>query len=832
MTLVAHGLVKTYPGVRALAGVDLVLSPGRIHALLGENGAGKSTLIHLLSGSLPPEAGSLELDGRPVVFASAAEARSRGVAVVHQEGDLFSELSVAENLGLEQGLPTRFGLLDTAELRRRTADALVALGVDLSPDPLAASLTPGQRQLVSLAAALALRPRVLILDEPTSSLSAGETERLFATVRRLRDAGTAVLYVSHRLEEVSALADEATVLRDGRVVWSGPLAGVRREDLIRHMVGREVLAVAPPEATTGDVLFRCEGLTAADGSFRDVTLEVRAGEVLGLYGLVGAGRTEWAQGVLGLRRVAAGRVVLRGEAVAPDGPGPQAARGLAYLPEDRLRQGLCRGLAVRANVALASLWQWAVGGLVALTSREADRTRARCEQLQVKAASIEQEAGTLSGGNQQKVVLARWLERDPAVLLLDEPTRGIDVAARAEVYGLVRELTEQGRAVVLISSDLPEVLALSHRVGVFRDGVLVGVREADTWTPETLAAAALPENLTPQPPLRSGEGGPECPSPLSASERGAGGVRLRLLALLVVLLVVVLQVGGTALGKGDFLAPANLAGVATETALLGLCALGAAVVLLAGGLDISLGAIMVLSGAVAGQLWREGYPLPVVFATAVGCGTLAGLLNATLTLLGRVHPIVVTLGTMSLYRGVAVWWLHEQDVLIPGAERAVFTEPMLGLPLVVWLTAAVAVGLAWFLARTLPGRHLVAVGSNPAAARRVGLSRARSWLLAFGLQGALLGLAALCYLGRSGQLQQVGHEDRTLEAIAAAVVGGVAVTGGRGRVVGVLLGCLFLLLLSPLCQTFNVPTTWRQTLVGLVLLTAVLADALRRRDEP
>jgi ABC-type sugar transport system ATPase subunit/ribose/xylose/arabinose/galactoside ABC-type transport system permease subunit len=825
MTLSAAGLAKSFPGVRALAGVDLTLHPGRILALLGENGAGKSTLIHLLTGSLHPDAGSITLDGHPVHFASAAAARRQGIAVVHQEGDLFPDLSVAENLGLEQGLPAHWGFVAHAELLRRTRAALADLGVSLDPFTPASSLTPGQRQLVGIAAALALRPRVLILDEPTSSLSAAETQRLFERLRELRDAGGAILYVSHRLEEVATLADEATVLRDGAVVWSGPLAGVHRDALIRHMVGREVQVITRPDAPLGSVLLRCEGLTAADGSFRAVSLDVRAGEVLGLYGLVGAGRTEWAQGILGLRPLAAGTVHLRDLPVTPDGPGLMVHRGLAYLPEDRLRQGLCRGLSIRFNVALASLRDWAIG-LVTLAARERARTTERCQQLHVKMVSVEQEAGTLSGGNQQKVVLARWLERDPAVLILDEPTRGVDVGARAEVYAMIGELTRQGRAVVLISSDLPEVLALSHRIGVFREGMLVGVQPVAECTPETLAVAALPP--------ASGDrevAGHTAPARRTgyltvAARPGTRFPREALLAALVLLLMVALQFGGF------FFDLTNLVDLATETSLLALCALAASLVLLAGGLDISLGAIMVLAGAVAGRLWQTGWPPLVAVAVAIGIGATAGVLNATLTLVGRVHPIVITLGTMSLYRGAAVWWLHEQDVLISGQDRSLFTTPVLGLSPVVWLAGIVALALALFLARTVPGRHLVALGSNPVAARRIGLSRARTWLLAFGLQGALLGLAALCYLGRSGGLQQVGHEDRTLEALAAAVVGGVAVTGGRGRVVGVLLGCLFLLLLGPLCQAFAIPTIWRQTLVGGVLLTAVLLDALSRRSEP
>jgi ribose/xylose/arabinose/galactoside ABC-type transport system permease subunit len=299
-------------------------------------------------------------------------------------------------------------------------------------------------------------------------------------------------------------------------------------------------------------------------------------------------------------------------------------------------------------------------------------------------------------------------------------------------------------------------------------------------------------------------------------EIGLGGV--------LVALVVFLQVR-----TGSFLDAGNLTGLATEAALLACCALPAALVLLGGAIDISLGSMMALSAAVAGRLWQNGQPLPVVVAGALGVGAAAGCLNAILTLAGRVHPIVVTLGTLSLYRGAAVWWLQESDVILPGPARLPFTTPVAGLLPVVWIALVLALGLALFLGRTVWGRQLYAVGSNAAAAQRLGISRARSWLLAFTVQGMLLGLAALLYLARSGQLQQVSHEDRTLEAIAAAVVGGVAVTGGRGTVVGVVLGCLFLATLGPACLHLDVPTIWRQSLVGAVMAVAVTLDALWRR---
>jgi ABC-type sugar transport system ATPase subunit/ribose/xylose/arabinose/galactoside ABC-type transport system permease subunit len=831
------GISKTFPGVHALEKVDLTLGPGHIHALVGENGAGKSTLINILSGVLQPDGGEIRLAGQPTRLADARSARRHGLVTVHQEVDLFPDLTVAENIGLEQGLPAnRLGWIDWRRQWQQTRAALEAVGEDLAPAAPAGGLSPAQRQVVQIAAAVSQSARVLIFDEPTSSLSEAEAHVLFAHLRRFRDQGAAILYVSHRLEEIFALADEVTVLRDGRRVWSGPLDKCSPQQLIGLMVGREPVtfsrgsesraalgAVANP---LNPVRFRCAGLTAADGTCTDISLEVRGGEVVGLYGLIGAGRSEWAQAVFGLRRLAHGQVVLDGRPVTPRGPGRMARHGLAYVPEDRLRQGLCRGLSVRANVVLASLRQLAVGGW-AQSGRETRRTRWVGDLLQIRYRSPEQPAGTLSGGNQQKVVLGRWLACEPAVLILDEPTRGVDVAAKAEIHALVRRFAAEGRAVVLISSDLPEVLALSDRIGVFREGRLVVTLDAGTATAEQIAAVALPAKESAQPAL-AGDSRlnkdpviPSSPHPVIPSS-------LREAALLVLLLALFAYLEWQ---TGRFVQAGNLRNLATDAALLSFCALGATLVLVAGGLDISLGALMALSAGVAGRLWEQGWPWPLVAAAALLVGATGGLLNAALALAGRVHPIVVTLGTMSVYRGLTLWWLA-QDVQVPGRSRDWLFAEVGGLPVITWSGLAVLAATWLLLTRTLTGRELYALGSNPAAAHRVGIHRTRVWLTAFTLQGGLAGFAGLVYLARSGNLQPTSYEDKTLEAIAAAVVGGVALTGGRGSVWGMALGCLFLVALPPACLFLQVSPLWQRTLVGGVLVVAVLIDTLWRRRGP
>jgi rhamnose transport system ATP-binding protein len=817
-------LSKTFPGVQALDQVDLKIYPGKIHALVGENGAGKSTLINLLSGVHTPDAGEVRVAGHRVHLGEARTARRLGIVTVHQEADLFPDLTVMENMGQEMGLPTSFpGWIDWRLQRQRTRAALQEVGNPTTPDVPAWALSPAQRQLVEIAAAVSGVEReqqksagLLILDEPTSSLSQAETQVLFSHLRRFRAEGTAILYVSHRLEEIFALADTVTVLRDGRHIHTGPSADLSREQLIRLMVGREVEEVRRRGGSVGPVRFRSEHLSAVDGSFADISLEVRSGEILGIYGLIGAGRTEWAQAVFGLRPIEKGTLWVGERCLLPRNPRAMIKAGLAYVPEDRLRQGLCRGLSTRANVVLASLrrlsrWGWL------FVRKERQQAATLIEQLRVRLSSPEQVVGTLSGGNQQKVVLGRWLGCQPRVLVLDEPTRGVDVGAKTEIHTLIRQLAAQGEAIILISSELPEVLAQSDRIVVFREGRLVAEYRTGDTSAEEVAAAALPihesgmQEGTPQEEQR--QAGP--------SAIASWAHLLREGSLLVFILLFFLALHGW---TGTFLSPDRIENLLTQMVLLSFCAVGVAVVLVSGGLDISLGALMALSTAVAGKLWEQEKPFALVVITAVLVGAGGGMVNAVLSLWSRVHPIVITLGTMTLYRGLTLWWLGEDVYIPPGGIREELFLPWLGVPGVTWAGLLFLV-VGWLaLQRTPWGREFYALGSNPSAAHRVSIEPRGVWLRAFTLQGALAGLAGLLYLAESGNLQPIGYEEKTLEAIAAAVVGGVAISGGRGSIWGVALGCLLLVSLRPACIDLHLPAHWQQTLVGSVLVLAVLAD--------
>jgi rhamnose transport system ATP-binding protein len=485
------GVSKSFAGVRALRDVSFDLQAGEVHALVGENGAGKSTLVRIITGAHRPDQGTITVGGEPFRRADPLLARALGVAPIYQQPALFPDLSVTENLafGLEsQGAWRRVDW----RARRQRAEALLArVGARIDPEAPAGSLRMAEQQLVEIARALGANARVLVMDEPTASLAETEAERLFELMRELRAGGVGIIYISHRLPEVLQLADRVTVLRDGAVVATRPAAGLSQSELIRMMVDRELTAVFPKRPVPrGGVVLEARGLACSAAGVRDVSFELHAGEIFGLAGLVGSGRSELARTLFGLTPADGGELRLRGAAIRVDSPGAAVALGLAYVPEDRRRHGVVPEMSVAANVTLAVLKEISSGPFLD-ARRERELVGGFVQRFAIKTPSIETPVGNLSGGNQQKVALARWLATKPAVLVLDEPTQGVDVGAKAEIHSLMVDLAEQGLAILMISSELPEVLGMSDRIAVMRDGTIAGTLERAEATQERLAALAL-----------------------------------------------------------------------------------------------------------------------------------------------------------------------------------------------------------------------------------------------------------------------------------------------------------------------------------------------------
>lgn len=479
---------KSFEAIHALRDVSFDLAPGEIHALVGENGAGKSTLVAVITGLLEPNHGSLLLNGREVRFGNPLEARADGVAAVFQDPNLFPHLSIAENI-VTGAYPRKGILLDRREMRERARTKLEQLGFDLDPDRLVAELTVAEAQFVEIARAVEPGLQVLILDEPTSALTPSEAGRLYTMVESLKASGTTIVWISHRMDEIRRLADTITVLRDGQHVITAAAADLDDDDMIKAMVGRSVaLQRVPRTEPLGPVRLSVRELNLA-GTFADISFDVAEGEIVAIAGLVGSGRSEIQQAIFGLSPEVTGRIEVDGEPARPDSPAAMARRGVVYLPENRDAEGVISSMTITANIALPSLPSLSRAGFMS-TRRERALAAGQRELLSIKG-DIEALVSSLSGGNRQKVALARWLATSPRVLLLDEPTHGIDVGTKVQVHEMMRKLARQDRmAILMVSSDLPEVLAVSDRVLVIRRGRLAASIDIEDATQENIMAAA------------------------------------------------------------------------------------------------------------------------------------------------------------------------------------------------------------------------------------------------------------------------------------------------------------------------------------------------------
>lgn len=492
----ATEITKSYAGVQALKSASLELRAGEVHALIGENGAGKSTLIKIITGAVAANSGAVELNGQTITHNSPRLAKSLGIVAIYQQPALFPELTVAENIALGLEDAGMLGRVDWKQRRRHAKEFLAQVGAKIDPEAVAADLTMPQQQLVEIARALGADAKVLILDEPTASLSEEDTQNLFGVIRQLRSRGVGMIYISHRLEELPVIADRVTVLRDGRTIETRLMSDVNRQQLIQLMVGRELSAVFPKkEVELGEVILELQQVGCSSSGINDVNLSLRAGEIVGLAGLVGAGRTELAQGVFGLELADKGEILLRGKPVKIASPAQAIKLGIAYLPEDRRRHGVILEMQIGANITLASLDRLSRFGALDF-AREKEVAAEYTKRLGVKTPAIFVPVSTLSGGNQQKVALSRWLLTKPSVLILDEPTQGIDVGAKSEIHALMTELASQGVAILMISSELPEILGMSDRIAVMYGGTIFGILSRAEATQRKVLALALGHELS------------------------------------------------------------------------------------------------------------------------------------------------------------------------------------------------------------------------------------------------------------------------------------------------------------------------------------------------
>lgn len=821
--LMLKGISKSFAGVRALKGVDFELRSGEIHALVGENGAGKSTLIKIAGGVFPPDEGVILLDGKPIYFSEPRDAQRHGIIVIHQNPTLCHHLSVAENI-LLGNLPNRWGIVRWADTFRKARELLDQLGVSLPPNEPVKNLSVAQQQLVVLARALSLKARWLILDEPTASLSHTEVERLFSILRQLKDQGVGILFVSHRLEEVLQISDRVTVLRDGEKIITLLTKEATRERLIEFIVGASQVATSG-ERTVGKVevknlppLLQLRDVSV-DGFAHKVSLTVRRGEIVGLFGLVGSGRSELAQAIVGLKRIDSGEIFWKGKRVRFGSPREALKAGIAYLPEDRLGQSLLQSRSIRENIGLPSLWRFSRWGVIDERS-ERNAAQTQVEALKVKMATVEQPVRELSGGNQQKVALAKWLLTDPELIILDEPTHGIDVATKAEIHKLILRLRQQGKTVLLISSELEELQRLCDRIAVMRQGRIV--REFEPSAPQTQILEAAFKQI-------EAENGGDLNGRQERRWGGLGRLSSRELSLLFFIALISFIVG---LKNRAFVSGEHWVTLVQESAPMLIGAAAIAMVILSGNLDLSVGSVLGACAMAAGHAAKAGFPVSLVILIALGLGATIGAVNGLLVTRLLVPSIIVTLGMMGIVRGAMILLTKGYWVIgLPESFRWLGTGKLMGVPFPIWVAISTLV-FVWFLLRqTSWGRELYAIGNNPEAARLAGIPVRKRVFSVFSVCGLLIGLSALIYAARFPVVQSETGKGFELDVITAAVFGGVNIFGGAGSVIGAALGAFAVTVLHSALTFMQFSGEWDKFALGGLILLSVVIDSLRQRRQ-
>ena len=819
---------KRFGGTVALDNASFDLMPGEVLALLGENGAGKSTCVKLLAGVYRPDSGAVLVQGAPVEHWSPLEAQHRGIAVMHQHPGLFGDLTVFENIFIGHMPRTSLGGVDYRRMRAQASELLDSVGLSCGPDQVLNRLRTSEQQLVEIARALSARARVLIMDEPTAALSQREVERLFAVVAELRTRNVAMMFVGHRMEEIYRVADRIAVLRDGQLVGTERAADLDRDRAVQQMIGRPLSAVYPSwQAATGATVVEVKGLSR-DDAFRDVSFAVRAGEVLGLGGLVGSGRTEIARVLFGIDQPTAGRILVAGQAVSFADPAAAMQAGIAYVSEDRLGQSLVMDFPILTNASLPVIGEATFAGLV-MRRRELGLVEPHLRRLRLKFRSFDQAVRTLSGGNQQKVVLSKWLATNPRLLILDEPTQGIDVQSKSEVHAMVGELAQQGLAIILISSELPELVGMCDRVVVLREGrVTAEFSRAEIGQERIIRAATDADRVNPgamtEPERTTAPVRPaEAPAP-SLARKVLAKREVGLVCAVAAVALPVMAINPRMIGT------ANLTAVATDAALLLIVAVAQMLVLLTRNIDLSVASVIGLA-AYGSASFVHAYPTAPILAgvvVACGIGLACGAVNGAVVTFGRVPSIVVTLGTLAVFRGLNSLWAGGRQISadqVPQTWLDMTGARLFGIPAVVLIALATLAVIALALRHLPAGRELYAIGSNPDGAALVGIRRTTLVLGAFMLAGLLSGFDGAMWASRYATVDArvaMGYE---LTVIASVVVGGVAIRGGAGTVLGVALGVLTLLVIQNGLTLVRVDPLWLQGVYGLVILVAVSVDA-------
>lgn len=824
--LEVNDITKRFGATVALARVSLSVDQGDIHGIVGENGAGKSTLVGILAGFYRADAGSYVVDGTQIKPESIRDSLRHGIATVFQDNRLAPDLNVAQNVFLGH-VPLQAGFVDDEEIHRKTASLLERFEVYIDTSTRVADLNQADQQIVAIARALVTRPKILILDEPTSRLGQHEVKNLIRIVRTLNTEGTTVLFVSHRLNEILDLTSKVTVLRDGRIVGTVATKEVNGDRLVAMMTGREVSALFPQasQGEQGAPILKVEGLCVGQGasSARDISFTLHRGEVLGILGVAGNGQEAVIRSLFGLVERAGGAMELDGKVYSPHSPSDAIEHGLAYVSSDRAGESVFSNLSIRENVATTNLARWSKYGVVRVGT-EVARAWELVHVLGVRTDSIEKPVGQLSGGTQQKIAIGRWLFGEPQILILDEPTQGVDVGTKSEIYRMIREWTQRGAAVILLTSDVLEAIGLSDRALVMAGGQLAAELKQEEMTEESIVSAAVIRRVEEAEAVAADDvaiiSSQQRPRRGWASPHWRNIWRAWNSSLLLVSILLILS-ALTQSQNSNFLSLYNLTSLATSAAPLIVVSVGQALVMLVGGIDLSVGPLMSLATVVASYTIIHGGVRDiegVVFILLIGL--VVGLINGVIIRYGRVPDLIATLGTYTALIGIAVMLRP-----IPGGQLSNDYMLVIGnlgnIPYSFILSMAIGAVAGTMTLRGRVGLRIIATGSSQAAARAVGIRVSDIRLGVYVLSGFLAALAGLLLAGLIGSGDPTAGNDYTLTSITAAVVGGVSVFGGRGNLVGVILGAVFVTAISNFLDLMDVSGYWQLIWTAALTIVAV-----------
>jgi ribose transport system ATP-binding protein len=817
---------KSFYGVKALKDITFDVFKGEIVGLLGANGAGKSTLLKIIGGILRNDEGKVFLEEAELAGINPHSAQQKGIISVYQELNLFSNMTVAENLVIGKEHTPRARTIDWKLTRRQAARMLADLGLDIRADAVVSSLSVAQQHLVEIARALHAAPKLLLLDEPTASLSDTEIQWLFSKVRALVGKGTTVLYVSHRLEEVTNLCDRCVILRDGSLAQE--LSGTFDiATIVRHMIGHSVeLGTASGRRIEGDIVFECRNLQSAP-KVSDVSFTVRKGEILGIAGLVGAGRTELLRAIFGVDASSGGKVLLNGREIAKRNPRSAIKHGIVLVPEDRKLEGLFLSENVRFNIAASTMDARARAGCIDARAEKQAVTKA-AEDVLLDAERLEHQVKLLSGGNQQKAIIAKTLLVDAELMLLDEPTRGVDIGAREEIYEIIRRLAEKGKSIVLVSSDWEELIALCDRMLVMAEGRITGELSGAEITQERIM------HLSSIAHVSQGKDGARSKLRRPASAAAPTGLVGRLRAysrgsnttMLAVILLAFIVIGLSL--HSSFRTWINTRNLMSQAMPFFLLTLGQLVVIIAGGLDLSVGAL-VASTSVLGMTIMLQDPGNVLLGVAamVGLALVVGSINGLLVVKANIDPFVATLGMSIVLEGLALVITPKPIAPAPRILRTIVHTDVLGIPYVLIIIVIVIVLFAILLKYTALGRRFFAVGENATGSFWAGLPVVSTKIISYIICSFMAVLTALFMLGRTGAGDPVLGPGLELDSIACALIGGASLAGGKGSLAGAVCGVLVLTILSNIFSLMDV-NLWYQEVVRGVLLLGIIISYERR----